>query len=44
MINSVMTFPCDECDGQGLIFWGNDIDYDVETCACANLFNTPEAN
>jgi len=34
MINSVMTFPCDECNGSGLIFFGNDFDYDVETCEC----------
>ncbi len=30
-----MTFACDECDGSGLIFWGNDLDYDVEPCDCA---------
>jgi hypothetical protein len=35
MINSVMTFACDECDGHGVIFWGNDLDYDVEPCNCA---------
>ena len=35
MINSVMTFSCDECDSSGLIFWGNDLDYDVEPCDCA---------
>lgn len=34
MINSVMTFPCDECNGVGLIFWGNDLDFDVEHCYC----------
>jgi hypothetical protein len=34
MINSVMTFPCDECNGAGLLFWGNDLDYDVEPCNC----------
>ena len=49
MINSVMTFPCDECNGQGLIFWGNDLDYDVEKCECKDftlgtLFTTKEAN
>jgi len=41
MINSVMTIPCDECDGVGLIFFGNDQDYDVETCDCAL---TPNSN
>ena len=49
MINSVMSFPCDECNGVGLIFWGNDLDYDVEKCDCknfaiGNLFTTKEAD
>ena len=49
MINSVMSFPCDECNGVGLIFWGNDLDYDVEKCECKDftlgiLFTTKEAN
>ena len=51
MINSVLTIPCEECNSTGLIFFGNDFDYDVETCLCdfgaeqdLYLFNTPEAN
>jgi len=49
MINTLMRFDCDECNGQGLIFWGNDLDYDVEQCECKDftlgtLFNTPEAD
>jgi hypothetical protein len=32
-----MSFDCDECNGQGLIFWGNDLDYDVEKCDCKNF-------
>ena len=49
MINSVMAFNCDECNGQGLIFWGNDLDYDVEKSDCnnfaiGNLFTSGEAN
>jgi len=51
MINSVMTIPCEECHSTGLIFFGNNEDFDVETCVCdfgmeqdLNLFNTPEAN
>ena len=49
MINSVMTFPCDECNGQGLIFWGDDLNYDVEKCECKDftlgtLFTSGEAN
>ena len=47
MINSVMSFPCDECNGVGLIFWGNELDYDVEKCDCndftlGTLFTTKE--
>ena len=49
MINSVMAFACDECNGQGLIFWGNELDYDVEKCQCEDfalgtLFTSGEAN
>ena len=49
MINSVMAFDCDECNGAGLIFWGNDLDYDVEKCDCndfalGTLFTSGEAN
>lgn len=34
MINSVMRVDCSECNSTGLIFFGNDLDYDVETCDC----------
>ena len=49
MINSVMAFDCNDCNGQGLIFWGNDLDYDVEKCDCKDfalgtLFTTKEAD
>ena len=49
MINSVMAFDCNDCNGQGLIFWGNELDYDVEKCDCknfaiGNLFTTKEAD
>ena len=37
MINTLMRFDCDECSGAGLIFWGNDLDYDVEKCDCKNF-------
>jgi hypothetical protein len=46
-----MTIPCDECNSTGLIFFGNNDDFDTETCSCDFgkeqdffLFNTPEAN
>ena len=49
MINSVMSFGCDECNGQGLIFWGDELNYDVEKCECKDftlgtLFTSGEAN
>jgi len=49
MINTLMRFDCDECSGYGLIFWGNDLDYDVQKCECDNfaigsLFTSGEAN
>ena len=34
MIDFLTAVDCDECHGQGLIFWGNDTDYDVEPCEC----------
>jgi hypothetical protein len=34
MINSAQTFACDTCEGVGIIFWGNDLDYDCEPCDC----------
>ena len=44
-----MAFDCNDCNGQGLIFWGNDLDYDVEKCDCKDfalgtLFTTKEAD
>ena len=49
MINSVMSFDCNDCHGQGLIFWGDNLDYNVEKCECENfalgtLFTTREAD
>ncbi len=49
MINSVMAFDCNDCNGQGLIFWGDNLDYNVEKCECENfalgtLFTTKEAD
>lgn len=34
MINSVMTIECVDCHGYGVIFFGNDNDYDCEPCDC----------
>lgn len=46
MINSVLSIACDECQGQGYVFFGDEKDYSVESCQCqdVNLFNTPETN
>jgi hypothetical protein len=35
MINSVMSFACDECDGYGYLFFGDNENYDTEPCDCA---------
>jgi hypothetical protein len=44
MINSVMTFPCDECKGAGFIFFGNGEDYDVEPCDCLDVKQFNQTN
>lgn len=30
----IVSAPCDECGGAGFIFFGNELDYDVEPCDC----------
>jgi hypothetical protein len=34
-----MTIACDECYGNGLLFFGNDQDYHCEPCACVEENN-----
>lgn len=34
MINSVARFDCESCGGAGLVFFGNENDYDVQPCDC----------
>ena len=34
MINSVKVIDCDTCRGVGLIFIGDNEDYNVEPCEC----------
>ena len=34
MINSLMTIPCDVCNDYGIIFLGNNNNFDVEPCSC----------
>ena len=33
-LKDVIAIPCDECEGAGFIFWGDENNYDVEACAC----------
>jgi hypothetical protein len=34
MINAITKIECDECKGNGYIFWGDEENYDVEECEC----------
>lgn len=36
MINAITRIECDECLGYGVIFWGDETNYDVEPCECVN--------
>ena len=35
-LKDLIAIPCDECDGAGFIFFGNEKNYDVESCDCVN--------
>lgn len=34
MIDSLTRIDCNDCNGVGVIFWGNGLDFDVEPCDC----------
>ena len=34
MINSVLSIKCEDCNGYGYLFYGDENDYDVESCSC----------
>jgi ribosomal protein S27E len=34
MINSVMRIECDECNDYGIIFFGDNNNFDCEPCDC----------
>ena len=34
MINTVMNFKCEECNGYGYLFFGDGEEYHVEKCDC----------
>ena len=35
-INEIIAIACDECNGAGFVFWGNEAEFDVQSCACVN--------
>jgi hypothetical protein len=34
-LTEIIAVACDECGGAGFLFWGNENNYDVESCDCA---------
>lgn len=34
MIQEIIAVACDECNGAGFLFWGDENNYDVEACDC----------
>lgn len=35
-LSEIIAVACDTCNGAGFIFFGNDNDFDVETCSCVD--------
>jgi hypothetical protein len=35
-LKEIIAVSCDECNGAGFIFWGNDNSFDVEACDCVD--------
>ena len=33
-LSEIIAVACDDCGGAGFIFYGNENDFDVETCDC----------
>jgi hypothetical protein len=33
-LTDVTAIACDDCGGAGIIFWGNENDFDCEPCDC----------
>ena len=49
MINAVQVIDCDTCYGKGLVFIGDNNDYNVEPCECVSdwaiqWLNTQQSN
>jgi len=34
-ILEILAVECDECGGAGFVFWGDENNYDVESCDCS---------
>ena len=34
-LSEIIAVPCEDCGGAGFLFWGDEKNYDVETCDCA---------
>ena len=41
-LQEIIAIGCDECNGAGFVFFGNDSDYHVEPCDCVTIFETGE--
>jgi hypothetical protein len=33
-LKDIIAIPCEECNGAGFIFWGNENNFDVQACDC----------
>ena len=33
-MKEIIAVECNECNGAGFVFWGDDNNFDVETCDC----------
>jgi hypothetical protein len=33
-LKEIIAVACDECGGAGFLFWGDENNFDVETCDC----------
>jgi hypothetical protein len=35
-LKEIIAVSCDECNGAGFLFWGDDNNFDVEPCDCVD--------
>jgi hypothetical protein len=38
-LSEIIAVACDECNGAGFVFFGDENNYDVEPCNCVNKNN-----